>query len=332
MSALPAVSCGLAPGRDVVDHARLAEELGYARVWLYDSPALYGELWSWLAVVAQATDRIGLGTGVAIPHLRHVMTTAAAIATVETIAPGRLVCGFGTGASSRWTLGQEPLSLAETGTHLRALRRLLAGEVAEVDGAATQMLHRPELVPPRPLEVPLLLSAIGPKGQALAREVADGVLTVGYPADGWDRSVQLVFGTVLDDGEDPGTERVREAVGPWYALVSYHGPWEDDPAAVDDLPGGRAWRERIEAERPPGRRHLAVHEGHATHVTDRDRPLVDAAGDDLGGLAWIDPPGAMRERLAAARAGGATEVMYTPAGPDLPRELTAFAAAAGLTT
>ncbi len=34
------LSCGLPPGPDFADLAMLAEEIGYARVWAYDSPAL----------------------------------------------------------------------------------------------------------------------------------------------------------------------------------------------------------------------------------------------------------------------------------------------------
>ena len=127
------MSCGLAPGLAVVEHAKLAESLGYDRVWLYDSPAIYLDIWVSLARVAEHTDRIGLGTAVLVPSLRHVVVTAAAIASIEAAAPGRLACGFGTGATARWTLGKDALSLRETGDYLRQLRGLLRGEVVEVD-------------------------------------------------------------------------------------------------------------------------------------------------------------------------------------------------------
>ena len=65
------------------DFSQLAEELGYARLWVYDSPALYGDVWITLARTAEATERIGLGTGVMVPHLRHVLVTASALASVD---------------------------------------------------------------------------------------------------------------------------------------------------------------------------------------------------------------------------------------------------------
>ena len=95
------LSCGLIPGPDCVAQAQLAEELGYERVWLADSIAIYEDIWIWLGQLATATDRIGLGTGVLVPHTRHVMTTASAIATMEELAPGRMAYAFGTGASAR---------------------------------------------------------------------------------------------------------------------------------------------------------------------------------------------------------------------------------------
>ena len=71
--------------------------MGYERVWVYDSPALYGDVWVALARVAESTDHIGLATGVAVGFLRHVMVTASAIATIEELAPGRLSFAVGTG-------------------------------------------------------------------------------------------------------------------------------------------------------------------------------------------------------------------------------------------
>jgi 5,10-methylenetetrahydromethanopterin reductase len=42
-------SCAFPPGPDVVEHAMLAESIGYKRAWVYDSPALYADVWVTLA-------------------------------------------------------------------------------------------------------------------------------------------------------------------------------------------------------------------------------------------------------------------------------------------
>ena len=263
-----------------------------------------------------------------VPNLRHVLVTASAIATMEGIAPGRLACAFGTGATARLALGQPPLPWAFVRRYLEQLRTLLRGDVAEVDGGATQMVHLPRFAPERPIEVPLLLSALGPKGQEIAREVADGVMTVGSGLAGFDWSAQLVFGTVLADGEELTSERVKQAAGPWYTVLMYHFAYESAPDALDGLPAGREWRDALDAERSEGERHLAVHQGHVTDVTDRDRVVVDAAGDLLGSVGWVGDRAAITARVAEAEAAGSTELIYAPAGPQVADELTSFAEAA----
>ena len=101
------LACLLAPGPQTVEHARLAESLGYDRVWLADSPALWQDIWARMALVAEHTHRVQLGTAVLIPSLRHVVTQAAAIATIADIAPGRLTVGFATGFTGQHALGQK---------------------------------------------------------------------------------------------------------------------------------------------------------------------------------------------------------------------------------
>ena len=323
------ISCGLVPSLDVVEQAKVAEQLGYERAWLYDSPAIYLDIWVSLARIAEHTDRIGLGTAVLVPSLRSVIATASAMASIEAAAPGRLICGFGTGATARWTLGKNALTLAETGDYLRQLRGLLRGEVVEVDGEQLQMSQLPRFAPPRPLDIPILLSALGPKGMALTHEVADGIMTVGFGIGGYERSAQLVVGTVLDPGEALTSPRVQEAAGPWYAILA-HGAWESAPAAVDGFPGGAEWRAKLESMRPEGERHLTVHEGHATTVTDLDRILVEAAGDSVVGIGWVAEAAGIRAKLAEAEAAGSTEIIFAPSGPDIERELRVFAEVAGL--
>ena len=56
---------------------------------------------------------------------------------------------------------------------------------------------------PRPLEVPIVIAAAGPKGIAAAREVGDGAFGAPMPIPGFTWSIALTFGTVLRDGEDP---------------------------------------------------------------------------------------------------------------------------------
>lgn len=314
------ISCAFPPGPDVVEHARLAEELGYERIWLYDSPALYPDVWVALAQVAQHTERVGLGPAVLVPGLRHPLTQASAIATLEALAPGRLVVTIGTGFTGRMALGQPAMPWADTRTYIAQVRGLLEGESMVIDGAIVKMIPPDGYLPQRPIRVPILVAANGPKGFAVAHELGDGVMSVfgSYPEFEW--CALLALGTVLDPGESPDSERAFAAAGPALTVV-YHGMYEGNPELVESLPGGPEWRAALEAI-PPHTRHLATHEDHLVAVTDRDRPLL--SGDGLTGFTWTGEADVLRARLDATAAAGTTEILFGPIGPDIARELRTF--------
>jgi 5,10-methylenetetrahydromethanopterin reductase len=318
------LSCAFATSMATPDHVAVAESLGYRRAWHYDSPALYPDVWVMLARSADRTSTIGLGPGVLIPSLRHPMTNAAAIATlVELAGPGRVSVAVGSGFTGRFTLGQKPLRWAFVADYVRALRALLRGEVVVWEGAKMQMIHPDGFGAPRPIDVPFLIGAAGPKGIAAAKEVADGVFMAGAPPEpgfGW--AASLLFGTVLDDDEDLSSERVMAAAGHG-AAVYYHFSFETG-RSMDDLPRGSDWVAAY-ADLPADERHLAIHDGHLIAVNERDRAFVTP--EILQAMGATYRPAELRERLAAMAEDGMTEIAYQPAGPDIPRELEAFAAA-----
>ncbi len=313
------ISCAFATSMDTPDHVALAEELGYRRAWLYDSPALYPEVFMTLARCAERTTRIGLGPGVLIPSLRHPMTASASIAALEALAPGRIVVGVGSGFTGRHTMGKRPLPWAHVAAYVRIVQALLRGEQVEWEGAVTQMLHPEGFGAARPISVPWIVGVQGPKGQAVARELGDGAFSL-FPVDGFDWMVQLAFGTVLEAGEDAGNERAVAAAGPAVAVL-LHGSYEQG------APLDTAWAEGIESidERT---RHLAIHDRHLIAVTERDRPHV--TGELIRAFTYTGSRAEISEKIAAAAAAGVSEIAFQPAGPDIPRELTAWASAAGL--
>ena len=316
------ISCAFPANSAAVEAAVLAEELGYERVWIYDSPALYHDVWVTLARIAERTDRIGLGPGVLVPHLRHPMTQAAAIATLDELAPGRLAVALGAGFTGRLAMGQAMLSRRQFEGGVRQVMALLRGEVVEVDGAAAQMLHSEGFAPPRPIEVPVLVNAQGPRGQAFAREVADGITVSFTPVAGFDWCAVLSTGTVLDPGESPTSERAFAATAPSLA-VRYHG-LAARGQALDGLPGGPEWEASIEAV-PEEERHLEIHRGHLVELNEHDRKALNP--EDMSPAQLTGTPDQIRDRVARLEAGGATELMWQPMGPDIERELRAFATA-----
>ncbi len=323
-AAIPTLSISLAPNMATPEICAYAEELGYHRAWLYDTPALQLDVWITLALCAQATSTIGLGTAVLVPNLRHPLVTASAIAQMETIAPGRCSYAIGTGFTARMALGQKPLTWKYVTDYVDALQALLRGEAVEVEGQMVQMLHGPQQAPPRPIEVPIILAASGPKGTALAKQYGDRIFGVG-PVPGFSWAGMLAWGTVLEDGEDPDSERVLEAAGPGAAVV-FHGIYEAAGAGVDGVPGGETWRASIEAH-PQELRHLEVHRGHLTALNEHDRKVMTGS-QAVAFTGMSGSPAQVRERLEGAAAAGCTEVAYLPVGPDPKRELRAFIEAA----
>ncbi len=317
------VSCGLPPGPDFSDLAVLAESLGYSRVWIFDSAPLWEDPFIHLALAAERTSRIGLGTAVLIPNERSEMATASAIATIARLTGGRFRACFGTGGTARRTMGQRPLTLRFLKGYVTAVRGLLAGETVTIDGQPARMLHGEGLAVPRPIDVEIWLSVFGPRGIELATETADGI--IGLPMEHELPIATLMPATVLEPGEDRGSQRVRESAGPWQ-VVGYHEAYSVvGPNAVDAMPGGRVWRDAVEALAPERERHLFTHQGHVTHLTERDRVLLDEAPD---GMAMIASPEVIKARVTELAERGVQEVIYTPSGPDVARELNAFYGAA----
>jgi 5,10-methylenetetrahydromethanopterin reductase len=298
--------------------AELAEELGYARVWIFDSAPLWEDPFAHLALAAARTTRIGLATAVLIPSQRSVMTTASGIATIARLSGGRFRACFGTGFTARMAMGQRPITLDALFDYVATLRRLLAGETAVVDGKAARMLQWPGVAAARPIAVPLWLSVMGPRGNERAPEVADGTIGPPHPTL---PTTTMLSGTVLEPGEDSRSSRVRDAIAPW-RVVGWHAAYaRGGAAAVDAMPGGQDWRAEIERLAPEGEHHLLAFEGHVTHLAARDLALLEHIDVEttVGDAAAI---GRKIDRLAEA---GFCELMYTPSGPDVARELRTFA-------
>jgi 5,10-methylenetetrahydromethanopterin reductase len=316
------LSCAFATSEKSHEHARIAEDLGYARAWFYDSPALYPDVWVQLCRAAERTKAIGLGPGVLVPSLRHPMTNAAAIATLASIAgPERVAIAVGSGFTGRFTLGKKPMKWTDVVAYVRTVKALLRGEQVEWDGGLLQMLHPAGYGAPRPINVPFIIAAAGPKGIAAAHEHGDGVFGAPMPIPGFDWSIALTFGTVLAEGEAPDSTRALAAAG-HAAPVLFHFAMENN--RLELLPNGQAWAAAY-ADVPASAKHLALHDRHLIAVNDRDRPFV--TGELLAQNGFALSADGWRERVDLLASMGATEIAYQPAGPDVAGELERFARA-----
>src|SRR5260370_31147893 len=93
---------------DKWDLIRYVEELGYDRAWVPDSQMIWSDCYATMALAAQATTRIKIGTGVAIPGTRIAPVTAHSIATINEIAPARVFLGSATRHTATRSMCQHP--------------------------------------------------------------------------------------------------------------------------------------------------------------------------------------------------------------------------------
>src|SRR2546430_3957885 len=84
----------------MVEPARQAKQAGYDSVWAGDSLLARpgAEPLSLLSAVAGATTRVSLGTAVLLPLLRHPLSLAHALSTLDRLSRGRVIVGIGPGA------------------------------------------------------------------------------------------------------------------------------------------------------------------------------------------------------------------------------------------
>jgi alkanesulfonate monooxygenase SsuD/methylene tetrahydromethanopterin reductase-like flavin-dependent oxidoreductase (luciferase family) len=187
----------------VVDAARHAEQAGYDSVWVGDSLLARprGEPLTLLAAVAGATSRVTLGTAVLLPLLRHPLSLAHSLATLDRIAQGRVVVGVGPGAELPGTHAElAALGLSSdrrVAAMLSAVERLRSLWRNEEPGIELQ---------PRPFQPggpPIWLGAGGPRMLRLAGTRFDGWLPLSPTAADYAAGLRAVREAAERAGRDP---------------------------------------------------------------------------------------------------------------------------------
>src|SRR5438874_1582511 len=120
--------------KQFTDHmaiSREADEAGFSMVMTGDSPALGGDHYVGLTLVAMATKTARIGSYISNPVTRHPVVVAAAISSVNEIAGGRAFLGLSTGDSGVYNLGLKPATQAFLEHYIVTIKTLLADGEAE---------------------------------------------------------------------------------------------------------------------------------------------------------------------------------------------------------
>ena len=257
----------------VIDAARGAEKAGYDSVRVGDSLLARprGEPLTLLAAVAGATTRVALGTAVLLPLLRHPLSMAHALATLDRVAEGRLIVGIGPGAELPGTHAELAAlgvpSDRRVGAMLSAVERCRRLWRNEEPGIELQ---------PRPFQPggpPIWLGGGGPRMLRLAGATFDGWLPLSPTPATYEIGLRAVRDAAEKVGRDPDSvatgvyltvavadtpeEAAREADG---YVSAYYGAPAEVMARTMALHAGtlESAAEWFAAYRSAGARHLVV--------------------------------------------------------------------------
>ena len=180
---------------DLVRYAREAEQAGFTfalvsdhfHPWI-DAQGQSPFVWSVIGGIAQATERLRVGTGVTCPLIRiHPAIVAQAAATSAVMLEGRFFLGVGTGENlnehvlgDKWPTADERLELLEEAVAL--IRCLWDGGMQTFRGDHYLVEQaRIYTLPEQPIEI--AVAAAAPQAAELAGRIGDALVSTAPDAD-----------------------------------------------------------------------------------------------------------------------------------------------------
>ncbi len=319
---------------DEIGYITHAENLGYTHCWVTDTQMIRSNCFAVLALAAQQTRTIKLGTGVSVAGLRLAPTTANGIATINRLAPGRTFISIGTGNTAMRMMGQPPMRMKEFTEYLRVVKALIRGE--EVDYTLNGRTH-PITFQMREFKyidiehyIPLIVASYGPKGQALAGEYGDGLVTaipkggtieeilanvqtgakrVGRKLDDFRVTARMNL-AILEPGESITSDRILRECGPditsWLHMCADRQK-EAGVAPPDYLQP--IWKDYMEfhLSRPAETRHQKLHASHKTYLDPEEARFITA--DLIKALCVVGQPDEVVEQLRVLEKKGVNQIL-----------------------
>lgn len=323
-----------------IDYVVEAEALGFSHAWMADSQMLWSDCYACLALAAERTSTIRLGTGVAIAGTRPASVNAAGIATINALAPGRTFFGVGAGNTAMRVMGLPPVRIAEFDRYLGEVVPLIRGDEARVGraGATRPIKH---IMPDRGFvnfddRIPVYVSGFGAKSLGLAGRHGDGAVLGMLPStavlesvwrmieagagavgrqldrDGY-YTTMLTNVAVLEEGESATSDRIKAQCGAM-AMAGVHFAYDQwrnfgkkPPSYMNEIwDDYSALLETFPAER----RHQRIHAGHNCWVLPEEERFLNE--ELLTATNMIGSPGALRRRVAELEAAGLNQIMVLP--------------------
>jgi 5,10-methylenetetrahydromethanopterin reductase len=314
-----------------IEYVRYAEKRGFEAVWQADS-RLVRDATIAMAAFAAATSTIRVGAGVVDCWSRNPARLAATFATLDDLAPGRIIFGVGAWwdplAAKVGIDRVHPLTaIRETVTVVRALlageRVTYSGEHVHLDGVEIDYVHQQR----GPKQVPIYIGATGMKMMELTGEIADGVVLNYLVAPGYNlRALEHLAagagraGRSLDDIDRPQlivcsmSEDRAEALDAARLLVTQYLGQQPHLMKASGVP------ESLLDEIGRVLTWPATHDqlvAAARLVPDEIVQMICAAGT----------PAECRAKVDEYRANGCTSPILYPLGPDVRLMIDTFVGA-----
>lgn len=310
------------PLPEVVKSAQLAEELGFDSFWIADSQVLCRELYVTLTACALGTNTIKLGAGVTAPYTRHVSVTAGAFASLNELAPGRMVLGVSTGNSLVRTIGRRPARIAELEEYAGQLTALLDNGETEFDGGVRGGISWLQ----KATGIPIYVAATGPKMTKAATRASSNVILM---AGSGPRFVQEGMNRAVEGFGEAGREESGADIIMWVPFAIAR----DSRAAKEQVSkhaAGLLSRVNPDLFDPEDREAIErIRKGFSPYPHDPNAPknaggVPDKFVDQLALAGTPDEVRGQVERMAEV-SGFDTIVLNTQAGADLDESLRLFA-------
>jgi F420-dependent oxidoreductase-like protein len=316
---------------DYSDRIARLERDGLNMVWVGEA---YGfDAVARLGFLAARTERVVLASGILPVFSRTPALVAQAAATLDHLSNGRFELGLGASGPQvveGWHGVPFDRPLQRTREMIQMCRQIWRGERLEHSG---QVFDAPlpqgsGLGAGRPLrimandfrpQIPIHLAALGPANVELAAELADGWLTHLY----WPERAADVWGPSLAAGRgrrDPALPSLEIAAGGTFAIGS-------DASALRDRarPQAALYLGGMGARGHNFYNDLGVRYGFAQEVAEVQRLFLAGAREQaaaavpeplLEAITVCGPVSYVRDRIAAYRAAGVTNLIVNPIGDD----------------
>jgi probable F420-dependent oxidoreductase len=191
---------------------RQAEAAGFTAGWLFDSHVLWRDPYPLLTLMAQATERMRLGTCVTNPATREPSVTASTLATLDELSGGRMDLGIGRGDSARRVLGKPPTTMATLEEAILVIKALVEGRAIEYEGTELRLSWTGRWT------LPVWVAGYGPMALTMTGRVADGLILQLADPD----LIRWFVGQVREAAQAAG--RGPKAIKVQAAAAAYVGP------------------------------------------------------------------------------------------------------------